>query len=180
MTYSVARFGDLIYMATNQGLHTYSFETGKISEVPRVKAQTWHVSKIDNQLFVGCNTTVDVLSTSGTEHYNSNATDIVKARLQPRRASRIELLPALCLHPGRRRSVSHRDHALKDFAAPVRQIETDYDGSVWCAHLASGVMRLELSDDLSRVKQKKHFKSTNSNNSNMAFDDEDPRSRRRI
>lgn len=169
MTYSVARFGDLIYMATNQGLYTYSFETGKIAEVPRVKAQTWHVSKIDNQLFVGCNTTVDVLSTSGTEHYNSNATDIVKARLRNRDVLLESSYYLLYVYTRGDDGLWHRDHALKDFAAPVRQIETDYDGSVWCAHLASGVMRLELSDDLSRVKDKKHFKSTNSNNSNMAF-----------
>ncbi len=169
MTYAVSRFGDKIYMATNQGLYTYSIESGKISEVPRVKAQTWHVSKIDDQLFVGCNTTVDVLSSSGTEHYNSNATDIVKARLRNRDVLLESSYYLIYVYTRGEDGLWHRDHALKDFAEPVRQIETDYDGSVWCAHLASGVMRLELSDDLTRVKDTKHFKSTNSNNSNMAF-----------
>lgn len=169
MTYAVSRFGDKIYMATNQGLYTYSIESGKISEVPRVKAQTWHVSKIDDQLFVGCNTSVDVLSLSGTEHYNSNATDIVKARLRNRDVLLESSYYLIYVYTRGEDGLWHRDHALKDFAEPVRQIETDYDGSVWCAHLASGVMRLELSDDLTRVKDTKHFKSTNSNNSNMAF-----------
>lgn len=169
MTYAVSRFGDKIYMATNQGLYTYSIESGKISEVPRVKAQTWHVSKIDDQLFVGCNTSVDVLSSSGTEHYNSNATDIVKARLRNRDVLLESSYYLIYVYTRGEDGLWHRDHALKDFAEPVRQIETDYDGSVWCAHLASGVMRLELSDDLTRVKDTKHFKSTNSNNSNMAF-----------
>lgn len=169
MTYSISRDGDLIYMATNQGLYTYSLETGRISEEPWAKAQTWHVTKIDRQLFVGSNTSVEVLSHVGAERYNSNGTDIVKARLRNRDVLLESSYYLLNVYTRGDDGLWRRSHALEDFAAPVRQIETDYDGSVWCAHLASGVIRLELSDDLSRVKDKKYFRSTNSDNSNMNF-----------
>lgn len=180
MTYSVARFGDLIYMATNQGLYTYSFETGKISEVPRVKAQTWHVSKIDNQLFVGCNTTVDVLSTSGTEHYQQQCDRHSQGTpSQPRCASRIELLPALCLHPGRRRSVAPRPPA-KGFR---RSGASDRDRLRRLGMVRASRLRCHASRSLRRPfarQRQKAFQVDEQQQQQHGFRDEDPRSRRRI
>lgn len=169
MTFAVSRFNNHIYMATNQGLYTYSFDSGQITENHNIKTQTWHATRFDKQLFVGCNTTVNVISSAGIELYNSNATDMVKAKLSNRDVLLESSYYQINVYTKDNNGLWHRSHAIENFGAPVRQIETDYDGSVWCAHLASGVIRLELSDDLTHVNSKKHFKLTNSENNNMLF-----------
>lgn len=158
MTYAMLRDGDNLYIGTNQGLYAYSFADKKISSNELAKSQIWHIDHFDNQVLVGGGTLSGEISANRISNLTTNgSTDIKKGRIHNQEVLIESSYYALRVH---RRNSEGRwvmSHEVNGFGAPVRQIEIDNDGSIWCAHSARGVMHVELSPDLTSVENMETF-----------------------
>ena len=154
MTYAMLRDGDNLYIGTNQGLYAYSFADKKISSNELAKSQIWHIDHFDNQVLVGGGTLSGEISANRISNLTTNgSTDIKKGRIHNQEVLIESSYYALRVH---RRNSEGRwvmSHEVNGFGAPVRQIEIDNDGSIWCAHSARGVMHVELSPHGSPSRQ---------------------------
>lgn len=169
MAYALTRQGDKLYIGTNQGVYCYDFVKESIEEVDNMHSQVWYVKKIDDQLFVGGNRGVRVEGPYGTDIYDSNGTDIIRAYVGGKEILVESSYFSVNIYGRDGQLQWRRSHKLENFGTPIRQIENDYDGSLWCAHSSSGAYRLELSDDLTRVKDMQKFISVGPRKINTEF-----------
>lgn len=159
MTYGILRSGNTLYIGTNQGLYAYDYATNKISADDKMKSQIWHLNRIDNEILVGGGTLSARIRDGKVVSSNTNSsTDIKKGIIHNREVLIESSYYVLRVYLRNAAGEWEFSHDVSDFGAPVRQIEIDSDGSIWCSHLSRGVMRLELSSDLKRVVSSKTFK----------------------
>lgn len=158
MAYDMLRSGDRLYVGTNQGLYIYSFTDDRVTVDDKMHSQIWHIDNIDNQILVGGGTLSARYTQGGITEINTNSsTDITKGTIHTHEVLIESSYYDLRAYFKDKNGAWKFSHNIKGFGGPVRQIEIDNDGSVWCAHLAKGVIRLELSPDLRRVENIIHF-----------------------
>lgn len=161
MTYDMLRINDRLYVGTNQGLYSYSFADKKITPDKNIRSQIWHIDAIDNQILVGGGTLSARLSSGRPVNVNTDSsTDIKKGLIHNHEVLIESSYYVLRVYLRGDDGEWHYSHDIDGFGAPVRQIEIDSDGSVWCSHLAQGVIRLELSPDLHTVESIDNFRHT--------------------
>lgn len=159
MTYAINRSGDNLYLGTNQGLYTYSFADNTISSNDNARSQIWYIENIDNQILIGGGTLSAEIRDKKIVNLTTNGgTDIVKGRLHNQEVLIETSYYALRIYKRQKNGQWSLSHEINNFGAPIRQIEIDNDGSLWCAHSAQGVLHLELSRDLTKVEKKRIFK----------------------
>lgn len=158
MTYAMMRNGDIFYIGTNQGLYVYSFSDKKIKSNELVKSQVWHIDPFDNQILIGGGTLSGEITADRITNLTTNgSTDIKKGRIHNQEVLIESSYYALRVHRHYREGRWSLSHTVSGFGAPVRQIEIDNDGSIWCAHSSRGVMHVELSPDLKSVESMETF-----------------------
>ncbi len=153
MTYAMLRDGDNLYVGTNQGLYAYSFNDMKINSSELAKSQIWHIDAIDGQIFVGGGTLSAEIDGGRIRNLTTNgSTCIKKGKIHNREVLIESSYYALRIHSRGSDGRWALSHEVKGFGAPIRQIEIDNDGSLWCSHHAQGIMHIELSRDLDSVE----------------------------
>lgn len=158
MTYAMMRNGDKFYIGTNQGLYVYSFSDKKIKSNELAKSQIWHIDAFDNQLLIGGGTLSGEISADRITNLTTNgSTDIKKGRIHNQEVLIESSYYALRVHRHDRDGRWSLSHTVSGFGAPVRQIEIDNDGSIWCAHSSRGVLHVELSRDLKSIESMETF-----------------------
>lgn len=160
MTYDMLRIGDLLYVGTNQGLYAYSFTDKKITTDDKVRSQIWHINAIDNNLILVGGGTISARISSGrlVNVSTDSSTDIKKGLIHNHEVLIESSYYVLRVYLRGNDGEWHYSHDIDGFGTPVRQVEIDSDGAVWCAHLAQGVIRLELSPDLRTVESIDNFR----------------------
>lgn len=158
MTYAMLRDNDKLYIGTNQGLYEYSFSDRVIRSNEMAKSQIWHIDAFDNQILVGGGTLSGEISAGRIANLTTNgSTDIKKGRIHNQEVLVETSYYALRVYRHDQDGRWTLSHEVKGFGAPVRQIEIDNDGSLWCSHSSKGVMHVELSPDLTSVENMETF-----------------------
>jgi len=155
--YTAALLGNRLYVGTNRGIFTYSFNpsdqtykyTGFLSNS---QGQVWELKVIDGTLFCG--------HTSGTfiiEDNNLKKISPVSGGfcLQKLAAGKGDYLIQSTYAPlvifrndGR---AWYYDKQVKGYLEPSRFLETDHFGNVWVSHAVKGLYKLQLSPTLDSV-----------------------------
>ena len=159
MTYAMNRTGDKLYLGTNQGLYWYSFSKKTIHSCEDLRSQIWYINNIDGQNLIGGGTVSAEIDGENITNFTTNgSTDLKKGRIHNQEVLVESSYYALRIHKRQKDGKWGLSHEVKGFGAPIRQLEIDNDGSLWCAHSAQGVMHVELTSDLNKVESIELFK----------------------
>ncbi len=153
MTYAIHRDDRKLYVGTNQGLYVYNGEKMRMESYDELKSQIWHIASVGNQIFVGGGTSSAILENGKpTLLWPSASTDLKRGRINNKDVIIESSYYALRIHRRQPDGSWGTPEEIKGFGAPVRQIEIDTDGSIWCSHLARGVIHLTLTESLDSVE----------------------------
>lgn len=159
----IAELNGRLYLATSQGGFTYDKTTGSISSCGWEDGYMWHATNVGQSLFTGSNDFTNQLAQGGRSCYKHSSTSVIE------RADGSGMLIESSFDglyyynppvggsgawmPGGR---------VEGLRSSLRQVVQDYDGVMWCSHMASGVLRVVLSKDGMKVLNVKHFRSLES------------------
>ncbi|QRX63076.1 hypothetical protein JS578_09325 [Dysgonomonadaceae bacterium zrk40] len=149
-----------LFLATNQGIYTYSKEERNFRRYAHFDTQSWFIEQFNRQLFVGHN-----LGTSLLE--KERLVDIPQARTGGLDMKQIILngenhllqssYTALYVYDQDPSGNWQFSHQVKGFSDLIRNIEIDHTGNIWAGHMYKGVYRLKLSSDLDKVTEIENF-----------------------
>lgn len=154
MTYDILRKGDNLYIGTNQGLYTYSYADNHIINNEVGQSQIWHIDSFDNQIFIGGGILSMQISANGRQRSTSeSSTDITKGVIHNKEVLVETSYYSMRIYTKQDDGTWAYSHYVNGFGAPLRQVEIDNDGSIWCSHIAQGVIHIELSPDLRTIEK---------------------------
>lgn len=166
--YSSAKFGDNIYLGTNQGLfYIRNSEYRNPSKtksgfrlIEGTEGQVWNLSVIDNSLFCGHkngvflvqgNTAQKISSIQGAWNFlKINNTDFIL----------VGTYAGLSVLEKQGSSWQLRN-TIKGFAESSRFIQADNKGNIWVSQTYKGVYKLKISGDWKTVLDKQFYNSKN-------------------
>ena len=160
MVYGIGRIAGDLCFAANQGFFRLNDKTGLLSEHPGMRGQNWDISTFDGTTFVANNLSTYIYDRAGHESiYPDNSTDIARGRVNGH-----DILVQSSYYALRVFTLSSTggwqfSHIVDGFGAPVRNVSVDATGNIWCAHINRGIIKIRLSDDLSRIESQKYFPS---------------------
>ncbi|UFH54932.1 two-component regulator propeller domain-containing protein [Spirosoma sp. KNUC1025] len=159
--YDMARYGDTLYIGTNQGVY---YKPLLHREIPfrlisGTQGQVWDLTIIDNQLFCGHNKGTFRIKRAQASLLCAVTGGWVLRRLKQQPDYLIQgTYTSLCIY---RKGVNGQwefSHKVDGFSAPVRQLEEDDAGTIWVNKAPNqGIQRLRLSADLRRVETSKPY-----------------------
>lgn len=161
--YASARFGDRLYLGTNQGLFYMDYDgspeqlDNPVQDVRDIRWQVWSLDVIDNALICSHDKGLRIFYSDGSQDNiplnGSWRVEALAAHPGYLLGSTYDRLYVLHLDEGRWHLAGYPsgfDDASKSFAeAP--------DGRVWLGHWVKGLFRLSFSDDMSGVETVEHF-----------------------
>lgn len=154
MTYDIYRDNDKLYIGTNQGLYTYSYQNEKLSGSDIGQSQIWHIDAFDNQILIGGGIlSMQILPDGRTVNSPHGSTDVKKGIIHNKEVLVESSYYSIRIYTHDEKGIWQFSHEVESFGAPIHQLEIDPDGSLWCAHVAQGVLHIELSSDLRRIEK---------------------------
>lgn len=152
MTYDMYRIADKLLICTNQGLYTYSYKDETIVNSGTSQTQIWHIESFDKQIMIGGGVESSQIMPDGhTMTKSMSSTDIKKGVIHNKEVLIETSYYDLRVYKQSDNATWVLSHCIKGFGSPIRQLEIDADGSLWCSHMAQGVIHLELTSDLDSV-----------------------------
>lgn len=153
--YDMARFGNTLYVGTNQGVYARPIFQPDVPFrlVPGTQGQVWSLTVIDNQLFCGHNRgTFELIGMQARLICGVTGGWVIR-RLPTHPDYLIQgTYTRLCLYQKNRLGRWTFAGTITGFSGPVQQLEVDETGAVWINKAANqGIARLRLSRDLRRV-----------------------------
>lgn len=150
--YDIARFGDMLYVGTNQGVYARPIFQSDVPFrlVPGTQGQVWSLTVIDNQLFCGHNRgTFELVGMQATQVCGVTGGWVIR-RLPNHPDYLIQgTYTRLCLYQKNRVGRWAFAGTITGFSGPVQQLEVDETGAIWVNKAANqGLARLRLSADL--------------------------------
>ncbi|GAB4039870.1 transcriptional regulator [Spirosoma jeollabukense] len=159
--YTIARYGDNLYLGTNQGVYYKPLREDEIpfQLVPGTQGQVWDLEVIDNQLLCGHNKGTFRIEGSQAHLLSSITGGWVIRRLKSHPDRLIQgTYTKLCIYQKDARGQWVFSHTVDGFSAPVRQLEEDEAGTIWVNKAPNqGLQRLRLSADLRRIETSKTY-----------------------
>lgn len=166
--YASARFGDNIYLGTNQGLFYIRWSDfinpakskSAIKLIDGTEGQVWNLSVIDNTLLCG--------HTNGVFQVRGNTA--VKVSSVPGAWNFLKLPGKGTVLVGHYSGLSilenesgtwHFKRNIKGFKESSRFLQKDQSGNIWIGHSYKGIYRLKLDTALQKVAQMQLFNSKN-------------------
>ncbi len=161
--YDIARFGNNLYLATNQGVYCKLLTANDASFqlIPGTQGQVWNLAAIDGQLLCGHNRGTFRIEGTKAQLLSSVTGGWVLRRLSRHPDRLIQgTYTNLCIYQKDKRGHWAFSHKIDGFSAPVRQLEEDESGDIWVNKAPNqGIQRLHLSADLRRVETSKEYNS---------------------
>ncbi|GAB2605263.1 two-component regulator propeller domain-containing protein [Spirosoma areae] len=162
--YDIARFGNKLYLGTNQGVYSKPLagKDGLFQLIAGTQGQVWDLAVVDDQLLCGHNK--GTFQIEGVQaHLVSKVTGgWVLSRLKHHPDRLIQgTYTSLCIYQKDARGQWIFSHKVDGFSAPVRQLEEDETGNIWVNKAPNqGLQRLRLSADLRRIEASKEYTDT--------------------
>ena len=164
--------GELL-MATNEGFYHIPIDADSISSakgerqgeatlVPNTEGQNWHITRIGDQFFLGCNrSTFMVDADHGYQLNPVPDTDASSTCLQQCRIWDQDVL----VESSYTRLRIYRQHQgkwvfshnVEGFSSPIRHFEVDHQGHIWAVNMQKGVFCITLDRDLRAVQHLRSF-----------------------
>lgn len=162
--YDIARYGDMLYVGTNQGVYYKSLKQNQADFllIPGTQGQVWDLTVVDNQLLCGHNNGTFRIEGTQARLICPITGGWVLRRLKHHPDYLIQgTYTNLCIY---RKDASGQwifSHLVSGFSAPVRQLEEDETGMIWVNKAPNqGLQQLRLSVDLRRVETSKVYKDS--------------------
>ncbi len=169
--YAAAISNHKLYIGTNQGLYEADYDTSSNNAITNAISfkrltfdHVWHITKIDNQLFFGNNaSTFSIANDKIIPLHHVNGGLVIKKGVIDGKEVLIEgTYSQLVMHTKNSNGEWSFSHAIENFSNPVRFVEIDYQGNIWCSHLHKGIYKIRLTSDLMSVQSIKHYPSISS------------------
>lgn len=156
--YAINRIDDTIYIGTNQTLYNYSQTQGDLKGVFDVGTQIWHITPIEDVTFIGGNSMTYIIGRNGNvQKFDRNSTSLKRAVIHGQDVLVESSYYNLRIYRKDETGRWNFSNTVDGFGSIIRNIEVDNDGALWCAHMNSGVYRIELSPDLTKVESQMKF-----------------------
>ena len=159
MVYSVCRHNGELLIGSNQGLYRYSLANASLTEFEGVDGQTWDTAVLDDGSAVvsnnGCYIVID--GKGKVTKYPGNATSIKKCFIQGQEVMVMSSYYELRIFRRNENGDWKFSNTIDGFGSPIRQIESDASGALWCTNLSRGIFRLELNPSLTKVEKTEYF-----------------------
>ncbi len=159
MVYDVYDGPNGLIMATNQNALLYNGHG--FNPIPGTHGQNWHVSRFGNDLIVGNNHGPQLLrglsSKPLVDNITASSTSICRHMVNEDNDYLVESSYTdirVYKHVGDSWQFLT---TVKDFCAPVRQLEVDSHGTIWAANMSKGFYRIEMSGDMKRALRIDYF-----------------------
>lgn len=166
--YDIKLKGEKAWLATNQGLFKGVYRNNSFQDlqlIEKVKGQVWHITDIDDQLFVGNNEmTYEIV---GDEARTASPVQggfcMSRGKIHGRDVLVQGTYTQLCVY-FKKDGRWQFSHAVDGFVNPVRYLEIDYTGRIWASHLHQGLFSIELSQDFRNIERINSFDALDGEN----------------
>ena len=164
MVYATGFHEGKIVIATNQGAYIQDSDN-RFSLLPGQKGQNWFVKEFGPQTFIGGNDRTVILEKDGSLTFLPiSGTDIKQAVIHNNEVLVQTNYNDLHIYRKNEQSQWEYSNIVNYLDEPVRQVEIDSDGTLWCSHWTSGVMHLSLNPSLTEITSKDVFYSLTPDN----------------
>lgn len=151
-----------LFLATNQGVYTYSPEANNFTRYGGFDIQAWFIKQFNTQVFVGHNQGLSLLENNHLEQIPEARTggmDMKQITLNGKEFLLESTYTALYLYEPAPTGKWQLSHQVKGFSDLIRNLEVDHTGNIWAGHMYKGVYRLKLSADLEKVTEIENYLS---------------------
>lgn len=156
---------DQFYIATNQGIYTYSNERKNIYQLPDFNVQSWFIRSFDNQIITGNNTgTSFIVNDRKIElpEASTGGTDIKAMKVHNRDFLLESTYTALQVYFRNTNGQWAYSHKVDNFFDLINQVEQDHSGNIWASHMYRGVYKLRFDEQLQRVVLREFYPTLDS------------------
>lgn len=145
---------DQFYVATNQGVYTYSNERKDIYQLPDFNVQSWFIRSFGNQIITGNNTGTSFIQKDRKIEIpdaSTGGTDIKVMRIHNSDFLLESTYTALQVYFRNTNGQWVYSHKVDNFFDLINQLEQDHAGNIWASHMYKGVYKIRLDVQLKRV-----------------------------
>lgn len=161
--YGLGKHNGKLVLATNQG--AYIENQDDFSFIEGTGGQNWFVKTFDTQTFIGGNDQTVVINENNEKTILPfSGTDIKKVTIHGNDILLQSTYFTLEVYIKDPKGQWNYSHSVNGVEMPIRHIEVDSDGTIWAAHWTKGLLKLQLTPDLNRVKLKTYFPSLTGDN----------------
>ncbi|MDO4781929.1 MAG: triple tyrosine motif-containing protein [Capnocytophaga felis] len=156
-------FEEKTYLASNKGL--YFLSKNSTRKIPDFNQQIWFVKRFDNQLFVGHNKGISVISNNKLQllkNVGVGGMDVKKGIIHGQEVLIGSSYTFLTVYKKTANGEWVDSHIVDGFSDLIKHIEIDHAGNIWADHVHKGVYHIELEEDLKKIKKIKlynHFET---------------------
>lgn len=159
MVYGIGSYDNRISLASNQGLY-YIDTDGNLTFEEELKGQNWFVSSFDNQTIIGGNDETLLLNKDRSSlKYPFSGTAIKMGRIHNKETLILANYHDLHVFFKSDDGNWFYNDVIRTLGDPIRQVEIDNDGTIWCGHLANGLIKLKLDPSLTTIVDRTDFPS---------------------
>lgn len=154
-----------LYLATNQGIYSYSDTNENFFRIPGFDIQSWFIKSFDNQVFVGHNLGTSLLQDFHeipVQGARTGGMDMKQATINGRDILLESSYTSLFVYTKDASGDWIFSHAVEGFSDLIKNLEIDHAGNIWAGHMYKGVYRLKLDEELRRVVEKENHLSFDS------------------
>ncbi len=169
-TYSATLVENTLYLATNQGVYTYSLnEKGEFENrgiIDGTQGQCWFTKQVGNELYFGLN--------NGTYRYSNGILTRICSISGGYNLERFGIEPNLFIQSTYINLVTYiyENGSLKvntiipNYRSPTRFLQIDFQNYIWLGHTVTGIYRAQISQELTEILKLDTLGAKNSLNIN--------------
>lgn len=154
-----------LYLATNQGVYSYSDIDRDLHRIPGFDIQSWFIKSFDDQIFVGHNLGTSLLHDFReipVQGASTGGTDIKHTILNGKEILLESSYTSLFVYTRNSKGSWTFSHAVENFSDLIKNLEIDHAGNIWAGHMYKGVYRLKLDVELRKVVEQESYLSFDS------------------
>ncbi len=143
-----------LYLATNQGVYSYSKSEKSFFRLPQFDIQSWFIKSFGNQVFVGHNQGTSLLEDDRELRIpgaRTGGTDIKQATINGKNILLESSYTSLYVYTQNTSGEWTFSHAIEGFSDLIKNLEIDHTGNIWAGHMYKGVYRMRVDSDLRKV-----------------------------
>lgn len=154
-----------LYLATNQGVYSYSDTDENLFRIPDFDIQSWFIKSFGNQVFVGHNLGTSLLQDLREiriQGAHTGGMDMKQATIHGRDILLGSSYTSLLVYIQDASGNWIFSHPVEGFSDLIKNLEIDHAGNIWAGHMYKGVYRLKLDGELRKVVEKENYLSFDS------------------
>lgn len=143
-----------LYLATNQGIYSFSNTDGNLFRIPGFNIQSWFIKSFGNQVFVGHNLGTSLLQNFREiriQEARTGGMDMQQATINGKDILLESTYTSLFVYTRDTSGNWAFSHAVEGFSDLIKNLEIDHAGNIWAGHMYKGVYRLKLDEKLQKA-----------------------------